>query len=527
MAITINSEPQEFELVEDGVFVKATTNLFVVNPGGFNVNTLVFQNPIVCTHGQIITISYGDVYFTLTAKDSPNNSGYEVPTRAGYLSDVAFRNDFITYLNKNYYIQRDFILSGGTVLGTGALTILLYAKFLGNYSINKAPTLLTVPAIWTVTNSIGITLRENYKMVAVIFVEQTEGQNDFEKLAEIPLTPNLSNQQVTFQLQRYLRSAVNGVDWPTYEQNTPLNCVNINKKYYVVLSEFYGGTPLHYNFFQLANKRILFGGNLKSQLTKHQGFFAEPQAKFMTWFGKDRYVTLYQDVFLAWTNGLTTDETVRLMVNVFYEDGTNSGATQKFEVLVKQGTTINFPAGFLQLGLDQINPSKTPIRWTLNLTRYITSISNWGVFTETINCYVEPADYMDRFVYFQNTLGGVVEVARLRGEFEKGITVSSEEFLTEYAPDTVDGFGQVIRTDVEAFYTYQLSTGLLSIDELLPYIQLLKTKHAAIKENGQLIEITILPGTFEIVRKETAEAQYVYAFNFTAKQTAINKGFSV
>lgn len=529
MAITIDSEPQEVALVEDGCFLKVTTDKYVVSAGGLAINVFVFAAPTVCNDGQVINFIYADVSILVTVKNSPDNSGYQIPSRSGYYSDVAHRTAVIDYLNKNFYLKRDFTLVGDTQVGTGAMLINFTAKFTGaNYQFDQTASLHTVPGTMT-SNAAGngTTTRDNFKLVASIINEVEEGSDTWERMPEVQLTPNIDNQQAIFQLQRYLRKLVNGVDWPTLAQNTPILCKNNNRKYYVILSEYYGATPLHYNLTELTQKRVLFGGNLKAHREKNEDYLFQAQAKFMSWFGTERFLTIVQDGFLAWTNTLGTDTTVRMMVHVYYTDGTSSGNQQIFEVTVPAGATYNFPIGFTQLNLGALNVSKYPEKWLINLTRFIEGISNWGVFTQTVTAYEEPIDYLDRFVYFQNTLGGVVEVARLRGEFEKGIAVSSDEFLTDLDPNTIDGFGQIVRTDVSGIYTYQLSTGLLSKDELLPYIQLLMTKHAAIIDDNQLIEIVIEPGSFEIIRKETAVGQYEYAFNFSARRTTIERGFSI
>lgn len=532
MAITINSEPGAVELLEDGLFLDASTNLYIVNTGGQAINVFIFAAPTVCDAGQVINFVYADVSFEVVVSDSPDNSGYQIPSRSGYFSDVAHRDDVINYLNKNYFIKRDFEMTGGAVVGSGAMLINFTSKFVGdNYQFDQSSSLVTIPNAQITSNQAGqgTLTRENFKLVASIINETEEGSGLWERMPEIKLTPDTTNQKVIFQLQRYLRSLVNGVDWPTLGQNTPYLCKNINRKYQVLLSEYYGATPQYYNLNELPIKRVLFGGNLKPHRSKNTGYFTQAggQKNWLSWFSLNRYLTLLQDGFAAYFNDSDQSETLRLMVNVTYDDGSTSGNTQIFEQIIPAGTVYNFPIGWEQLNLGSLDQSKQPTQWRVQLYSYIEQISNWGAWSKALICYEEPVDYLDRFIYFQNTLGGVIEVARLRGEFEKGITVSSDDFLQDLDPETIDGFGQMIRTDVVAIYTYELSTGFLSKDELQPYIQLLMTKNAAIVDDDQLIEVIIEPGSFEIIRKESSVGLYLYAFNFKARRTTLERGFSL
>lgn len=529
MAITILSEPEEYSLVEDGLYLKAQTDEFVINSGQFSTNFFRFSNPLVAAAGQVIVIRYGDISFTLTVSDSPDNSGYQLPSRAGYYSDEAYRDAVITYLQKNYYINRDFTIQGSFSAPSSRYQIALLSRFAGpEYAIDDGSSGHTVPGNWIVTNALGRTTKDNFKLTASVIYEKTEGVGDWQRLPIMYLIPDSENSEVTFQLQRYLRSVVNGVDWPTLSQDTPFECTAINKKYYVVLSEFYGATPLHFNATELTPKRVLKGGNLKAHRSKHEDYLVQNfgSIHWLSWFGTDRYTSIEMDNFLAFLNTSGSTETLRYTVKIWYTDGTNSGEIVLFEKDIDPGVIMNFPAGWDQLSLTSQAPTKYPVYYELYLTKYVAPVSSWSPYTKKVRFNIEQPNYLDRMVYFQNTLGGVVEVARLSGEFQSGIAISDDEFLTDLDPDTIDGFGQLTRSDVNAVYNYELSTGLQSKEQLLPYIQLLMTKHAAIVEDGQLIEIKIEPGEFEIVKKETAVGEYLYAFNFTARRTTIEKGFS-
>lgn len=214
--------------------------------------------------------------------------------------------------------------------------------------------------------------------------------------------------------------------------------------------------------------------------------------------------------------------TFTLQAQVFYTDDT-SGAVQSpiptYETL-SVGHIISYPSGFTQLGLDVLEPSKTPEYYEVWLKN-----GNNVIVTAKKRFYLRDPEFNEVDIWFQNSLG-VVEAVALKTGMTHGIQIEKTEYQRFLPYDVSNTQHQRINTEAYLIDKFQVSTGYHSLKNILPYIDILISRHVWWLKDGKRIPITIHKGTFQLVKPNAASGQYDYALNFSFSKSFTNQVFS-
>lgn len=207
---------------------------------------------------------------------------------------------------------------------------------------------------------------------------------------------------------------------------------------------------------------------------------------------------------------------------VFYTDGTDSGAYSPMPVTstLNVGQIVTYPSGFQQLGLDALNPTKTPDYYELWLNN-----GNGVRVTQKMRYYLRDKEFNEVDLWFQSSLGRIEAVA-LRSGLTRGISVDKNEFQ-RYLPENLDNtIHELAADDASVVDEYMVSTGYMSLDELLPYIDLLMSKRVWMIKNGQRVPVTVPKGQYSIVQEAASEGVYEFALNIKFVKAFTSQSFS-
>ena len=211
-----------------------------------------------------------------------------------------------------------------------------------------------------------------------------------------------------------------------------------------------------------------------------------------------------------------------LKAQVFYTDGTDSGEQSPLPVTstLSVGQIVTYPSGFQQLGLDELNPAKTPDYYELWLNN-----GNGVRVTQKMRYYLRDKEFNEVDIWFQSSLGRIEAVA-LRSGLTHGVQVDKNEFQ-RYLPANLDNtVHELASDDASMIDEYEVSTGYMSKEELLPFIDLVLSKRVWMIKNGQRIPIMVPKGQYAIVREGEADGAYEYALNVKFIKAFNNQSFS-
>lgn len=215
-------------------------------------------------------------------------------------------------------------------------------------------------------------------------------------------------------------------------------------------------------------------------------------------------------------------KTFKLKAQVFYTDGTNSAITQPVATtaLLEVGEAVTYPAGFERLGLDALNPAKTPEYYQVWLTN-----NNGVTVANKRTFYIREKEYNEMDLWFQNSLG-VVEAVALCSGYTYGVRVEKQEFIKSMPFDITNTVHEIATNDPVFEDRYKATTGWMGKKEIMPYIDLLISKRVYWIRNGQRVPVTIAAGTFEIVTESESRGEYAYAINFEFTNAFSQPAFS-
>lgn len=215
-------------------------------------------------------------------------------------------------------------------------------------------------------------------------------------------------------------------------------------------------------------------------------------------------------------------EKFTLKAQVFYMDGTSSSIQSPLSQTtgLSVGSVVSYPSGFTQLGLNLVEPLKTPDYYQLWLVN-----NNGGVVTSKRTFYLREAEYDELDLWFQNSLG-VVEAVALRTGHTYGVAIDKKAFLKATPFDTSNTVHELASGDPELVEKFATTTGFMGRKEIMPYIDMLMSRRVWWIHEGLRIPVTIAGGLFEIVKPSIARGEYEFAINFSFTKAFSQNAFS-
>lgn len=168
-----------------------------------------------------------------------------------------------------------------------------------------------------------------------------------------------------------------------------------------------------------AGSFTLIKGGISYERWTGQAWFANwytiPR-RLLSWFASERTISTWQQLWLSYLHLPEDDTLFALKTTVYFTDGTSaSGPVLEFP---ESGAVISkhvyhLPAGYSQLGIAAVNPTKRVHYYTVGV------YGNTTLVSELITCMMDyTPDYEQLEFVFFNSLGGL-DTLRLKGEHQQ------------------------------------------------------------------------------------------------------------
>lgn len=516
MAITITQEPPDIHFTKNPVEWRLNTDKYLISPataGSFKFT--VSGAPAI---GEEFIINYNGNNVVFVCSASPDDSGLQYLSRAGLWSDALYAAVLVAYFAANYNIDKDFVVSA-----TGA-DIEFAAKNPGaiyNPTFNT-PSWGTFSIPYPGTDSI---LNENFEIGLDLMVEKSPWSGVYERQKSAYYRVDKSSN-LQIDLQKELRSFVSGYDIPPVSLTTAQACVNIQRRYYLVVRECYGAPKTDKKFYN-SSTRFCHKGGLRSDnfvwvgRDAFNGLFY-PEQMFLKNFPSQKATTKSAKEILYWSIQASSTKPY-LMAKIYYDNGSDTGDLSLFQINAQNPETWMFASGFNQLSLFSYTPTG------LNPIKYDVWLQDGSPISEIVTYHLIDEEYLQWFVYYENSFG-VFELARLTGTRDLQIEVSRKEFE---AVSKID-YGYLdnqISSELDSYqFVGEAYTGVYSKSELAALVDFLisscyiDTGSDFVGQSNQA-PFTIMKDTISILRDDDFNYQAKFKFKYGFRELAISNVF--
>ena len=487
----INTIP-DLVLAKNPVGIKLQTDNYIVTPAVTQVLDLIFTGGAAVNDN--FTLKWANATVVFTFVTSPDSSGSQLPKYvSGDVDD--WLDTVITYLNYNYYIYTDFIVSLVSGNPSGG-TIRFTAKASG---VDYALTVTENITNCTASNTAGAdaVVNSNFSINLDVYVYSGSA---WVKSGSLVLPPDANNQTVFFVeqfLKSYLPAAVPGAGEDSIQKLTDEVI-----QWKIVYAESYGDTVYFKKITEGSAKYAIRAG---LNFTDFPGndFFATwlpANKKFLTWSPNYKKINTTQDEYLNFLlYGSITE--INLICKCWYSDGT----TQTLSLLT-QGTTAKYdlyriPAGYTQLAIASnftIPAGESVLKYDLWLTD-----QSDAVISEVKTFVVDQLYFKnERILIFENSMGGW-DTLRCKGLSEYSVDTDSipiEKILPDYwSLTSFDNSGRFADVNHGYIDSAVVRTGYMTLAEL-KWLKDLLISENVFELRTAYIPVRISKGSFKLYK---------------------------
>ena len=407
--------------VRDPAWFEVTCNDYVVQPPQPAVHVIGFvQSPLP---GQTFSLLLNDQEITFTfVNGTVDGSGTQVSIGNTFADHAA---NLLMALRANHPIDLAFDLTdmGGSIQ--------MQARVPGALALLFSNTIPVTLAFNTVDPGSDGVFAPNYAANIQVWVERDWMSEVFTPLPPVQNVPDL-NFNTRWDLRSFLRTFVS-YDWPAFAQGSPTAQRRLQRRFYVTRWEQHGEPPRPQRVLRTPVRNAWFAGSRNIERNVFQQVFGLLQSNavknpFLTYRGRNgrHEVSPDQQTYLGYYRRTVKQpgDQLRMQATVHYTDGTTSATTtwtddnnSNFE----QGDVILFPTGFNQLDLDTLEPTRTPLLYTVQ----VLTPDEQGL-SEAYTFHVMPADANERHIEYVNSLG-VVESLRCTAAWSELMQTGHEE----------------------------------------------------------------------------------------------------
>ena len=528
MSLAVIAQPGYISLSKNPVEFHLRSSAYVNQQPVAGVWELAFTTKLT-TIGAYHLFEFDGHTVQMFVESTTTPSGYNLP------QDIAATtlNQYVealadTWLPAQYLLEKHF-----TIEYVSGPLIRLTAK--------DAATVLTVStttpgaqATWsTATTPIQLSTLDDYTVIMDIEVEETYGSGEFTRIGTLHGSPVLYNDGGTLKGDFKLDVAElldgvlqNRTDAPSITASVPTIASNTNLQWRSIYSERYSvaGTVYHVRRVATDTKRVLKGGlkyldvpALPDLETDLYGVTAKP---FNTWQPRTKHVTATEPHFLYFLTDhqLTGANRFHLRAEVYYTDGTTDTATLMSGDVQAQWETYYYRVSFNDEGLDALQPTKIPYKYTVYIDETLAAIT-----TEVCTFWLDDITRQDRFFFYENSLQGW-ETLRCNGDHSAVQTVAK----TEAANTVQAGYSAtdaVVKQKTQSYADqFTVFTGFKTKAEAIHLREFMASENYYEVVNGALIPVVVDAGSFELEYDRTGE--YSYGLKFRYRHAFINKGYS-
>jgi hypothetical protein len=507
MALTLINTIAALNLVKNPLAVKLQTDAFITGVATKCRIVLDFTGGTAAAD-ESFTWDYPEIddEQEFVFKASPDSSGLQLPAySAGTTAD--WLDTVIPYLNKNYYIKRDWNVS------RDGDNIVIEAKVVGtDYSATGVNNVADMN--YSITAGQDNTIAENFSIVLDTYVAGVlvSSQN---------LVPD-DDQYAVFQIAEILLSQLTGY-FPVYAFAAPALAVNVYKSFTLIYCEYYGDPPTYKGITESSSYVAVRGGFSFPDYpgSAYYPTWIQANKRFMTWKDTTRRVTTTQKEFLNFLNHSATATSLILKCKMYYSDGTDSTATAFTEASVAQKEIWCFPAGYTQIAVDTLKTAgKTVTKYQLWIEDHASN-----VISEVITHVMESKYFENsRTFYFENSLGGI-DSLRATGKREDNIIIErslTEKILDDYWSSTTVS-RQTENYDNSYSFEYAISSGYKEKKEAISrMIELLISTDVRVDDGEKWIPVVIRKDSFKLYKDQDDE----WFLSFEYSDAFSNKAYS-
>jgi len=489
--ITITG-PKKIGLSKNPLPVKLQSNAYQASAGSA-ASAIVHFNAVDLGDSVNLTWAAGDVTFTIVS--SPDDSGEQLPT--GVLS-AAYVTTLLPYFNRNYYLNRDYIIS--QVVDTDGVTLL--------------------PAVQLLAKATGI----NYNIVPVdsgnLTVTTTDGTDTvtkpgFGQLLEVWLSGSTDTKiwsetlNLDYPYTGLTSKDISNILHPALDYDIPdlstvwQPCTKSWAAYYLKYAEVYGDTPKVRALQQTAIAYVYLGGysQLALNAISDPDFFQKSLLPNPTLFKFQRWFETYPvDTFsvrtnmpalLYFINNRTVAETLNIRIDITFDTAVpqtiirSGGLLQPFNKVC-----IN--CSYLALGLNTYtNINRAVTGYTVTLVEATTgdprSLAKTFVVNRSYQQYV-------RYILYSDSAGNF-KTLEFNGVSEPESDVSSAQ-TERFTDETTPFLGSIDRYNIQTVDTDAINTGYISSDKYDQVKELMMAKKAFRVFQDAIVPIVIKDDKF-------------------------------
>lgn len=505
MAITINSTPNAWSLSKDPLVFNVSSDQYVQTAGVKAKRTIVFDNePGLTDLLRMNSNTIGaDPYieFEFVAAVTSANSGNAIRVRpSGYSTADWIDEHVVPNLRANSLIDLNYNVfrSGDEVCiearETGpeqSFTTFSGVGFDADASVNT----VGVDAVFTPDYSIRVKL----------FLEESFGSGTFIESSLFNFKPELDGS-LSIDLSEKADELFDDLGIPS---DVSMSGVELNvkgvRKFYAAFADHYGLEP-----FSLPSTVSDAINLMKGSIRKDHGYTSTTefqdlvnQRKFLTnqtglvQTKRSQYVGFVH--FIQWYNTELLNEDVLVKAKVYYTDGSiTTTALPAFTDLVIGGLYY-LQCGFDALGLNLLEPLKTPYKYEL----WVESSSFALEIAAPKMFHLMPSVSYSWTVAFRNGFG-LFETFLLDGSQDEKIAVNSDTIRVG-----LDGGGEHQDSDKVAFNIFsegalELTSGILEENQMDGFIDLIMSPFHWVFPWFSLqdpIGVKLVPGEYQLAKK--------------------------
>lgn len=496
MSVTINTTPYSIAPVgkNNPVAFVVTGSNRVATAGVARALSIVKSGTI--TNGATIVFAWGSYSLTFTF-----TTAYAAIDTGLALNPAMDAAAIAAALQLNFLLNRDFII---TVAGT---TITFTARATGTaYQLEiTLPTGITFGT--TDTDGVDEVLNDNYKHFAQLLVEDTFGSGTYTKKAELFADAG-SDQKSVHYFEGVLRGVMRDqADVPAFNQTTRTTASNILRRYQADFAEFYGAVP---TVQKLYNSGVYIALNGEISTDQFPGYDFEDKLSAKKFFLSNRpdLIDTWRDAhqYLYWINYLSATTSFTMWLRIHYTD--NTTGTTNFATIsaLNKYDTVIIPAGYTQLGIASIDPTKTAKFYEVWLT---TEADPTTAVARIMRFVIEEKPFFNHHFIFRNKLGGFDTVLCAEQSTTRKVEKESRRAFVPYNYAKSDG---ALKSDVkEASESHKISSIFLRKEEAEAALEIISSQHVYLVGATGYIRVDVEGGDIQA----TDEASDLFMVEFS------------
>lgn len=478
-----------------------------------------------------LTLSWNGNTVVFYVESTTTPSGYNLPqdiastTLAQYVEFLAE-----VWFPAQYLLEKDFIIEnivGNKVRFTakqpGTELQLTYSTTIPSGQATMATT--TAPIAWG--------FLDDYQVIMDVELEETYGSGEFTRIGTLSATPVLYDDagtwkgDVKFDIQELLDGALQTRhDPPTLTASVPTIADNTNLRYRVIYAERFNvvGTTVFVRRVQSGDSIVLKGGlqylDVPAVPDLEHDFYTLTDKPFNTWQPIVKEVTAAEPHFLYFftDHQLTGSNRFHLRAEVYYTDGTTDTATLMSTDVQSIHETYYYRVSFNDEGLDALQPTKTPYKYTIYIDE-----TGAAITTQVVTFWLVDETRNDRFFLFENSAQGW-DTLRCNGNRSAINNVVKVEAANMLQAGYAATDATVVQKTESTADTFEIFTGFKPKAEIMHLRDFLRSEKVFEVVDGALVPVVVNGGSFELETEETGN--YGYGLKFRYRHAFVNKGYS-